>query len=112
MGVKTKFFLEEEGEYGLGNRELFYYSVFTKSPKNSIQASIIIGAGVSIKRKKYLIRTDLLYNINTQNNVEGRYKYRNLLVTPDSEGSYTLSGNYLALMLNVHLPSSKKNQKH
>ena len=107
MGVKTKFFLEEDGEYGLGSPELFYYSVFTKPPKNSIQASIILGAGVSIKRKKYLIRTDLLYNINTQNSIEGRYEYRNLLVTPDSDGSYVLSGNYWALMLSIHLPSKR-----
>ena len=109
MGVKAKFLLQDRREYYVSaNDNDYYYKISRKSPKNSLQASILLGAGVSIKRKKYLIRTDLIYNINTQNSLEGWYEYRNLLVTPDSDGSYVLSGNYWALMLTIHLPSKKK----
>ncbi len=108
LGLKAKLMPYTESESGLGTPDYFYYRMLEKTPKNPIQGSVILGAGFSLKRKKHLLRTEVIYNINTQNNSEGRYELRNLLVTPDSEGNYTRSGNYLGLLVSVHLPSKKE----
>ena len=107
LGLKIKFLPSGSIGFGIGVEDLDVFDMGAISPKNYWQGSFVIGTGLSWARWKYLIKADIYYTLNFQNSLEGYYKYKNLLVTPDSDGSYVLSGNYWALMLSIHLPSKK-----
>ena len=99
----TQSFVSEELSE---RREVFGIKAF--SPSNAFQGSFIMGAGFSYALKKILLNIDFIYVANFQNVLEGEYQFANLVVSPDTRGSYTLSGNYIGLLVTLNLARPQK----
>ena len=88
------------------SREMF--GLQAESPYNSFQGSFIIGSGISYALKRLLLKANMIYVMNFQNEMEGEYLFDNMFVSPRSYGYYKLSGNYLGLLFSVSLAKKKE----
>lgn len=82
-----------------------YYSE-SRTPETNYYASLLLGGGISWASKWFLLRTDIMYVVNTQPILEGRYIFINM-ISEDSGGEIKMSGNYFALWLTFHINRSK-----
>jgi hypothetical protein len=87
-------------------RENFALRSYTQD--NEIQGSATISAGLYFPLKYFLLQTNVVYNKNFQNILEGEYLFGNLFVSESTRGDYKLSGDYLGLSFTVFLKKSKK----
>lgn len=116
FGLKTKFISyvdKDPSTYHFGRSpEEILFTIETQNTTNNWQSSFLLSTGVSLARKKYLLRADLSYTVNFQNVAEGTFNYSNLLVTSDSQGSYHNTGNHLSLLITIHFLKRKKKLEH
>jgi len=113
-GLKIMYFPNGQSEFIVSisdeqisdHREIFGLKL--ESPKNSIQGSFIIGAGLSYVMEKILLKANLIYVMNFQNTISGEYQFANLFTSPDTRGYYDLSGDYLGLLFSVSWKKFKR----
>jgi len=114
-GIKVMYFPAGDAYFGLEisdqatmeTREIFGLNLHSQD--FPLYGSYLIGTGVSYAMKKVYLKTNLIYVMNFQNTIEGKYQYDNLFVSPAAGGEYTLSGNYLGLLFSIGL--KKKNAR-
>lgn len=82
------------------------YYMESRTLSTNYYGSLLLGGGVSWASKWFLLRTDLMYVANTQPILQGRYLFHNM-ISEDSGGEISLSGNYFALWLTFHIKRLK-----
>ncbi|NPD47692.1 hypothetical protein [Lentimicrobium sp. S6] len=87
------------------SRSTVFY-IESRTPETNYYASLLLGGGVSWASKWFLLRTDIMYVVNTQPTLEGRYIFTNM-ISDDSGGEIKMSGNHFALWLTFHIKRSK-----
>ncbi len=113
-GISAKYMLSSEGLFiitminsdSTEASQIFGLKAF--SPNQLFHGSILLGAGIALPRNKVRWSADLVCNINFKPLMSGEYLFDNLRVSPRSSGKYTLSGNYIGLVLRMNLIKSKK----
>lgn len=83
----------------------------THSRGNNVwHPSAQIGFGMYFPFKKWMLRTNLYYNIMLEKMFEGEYEWKNFQNHPDISGDYSFSGNSFGIEFSIYL--AKKNKKH
>ncbi len=85
------------------------WGIKASSQDFSYYGSYIIGGGVNWMFKRLLLKTNLIYFWNFTPTITGEYQFDHLLITEKSRGDYTLSGNYLALLITFHFKKRRQN---
>jgi len=105
---KISFPLFDEVIEDFGNETKVILLGNIKSHDQVFSGSLIVGSGASFLFKQLLVQTNLKYIYNFRNNIEGEYKFINLLQSSDSGGKFNLSGDYLTLEFVFRLRKSQK----
>ncbi len=71
-------------------------------------SDFVLGMGYCYPFKSVLLKTTLFYNMSFNPIRVGEYSFRNLVVSPNSGGSFKLSGSYFGVQVSVNFLKSKK----
>lgn len=113
-GAKITYFPQGDGSLivAVNNEDetelIEIFGIKAGSPNQLFHGSVLFGAGIAFPRDKVRWSADLVCNINFKPLMSGEYLFDNLRVSPRSSGKYTLSGNYIGLVLRMNLIKSKK----
>lgn len=89
------------------NNPILLIHLEAQSPKNWLQGALMGGFEIKKQIKKNLFGLRVVYVHNFQNTLEGEYWIQNIENVPDSNGKYSLSGNYTTISLTFRLPKTK-----
>lgn len=105
QGVTSSLITYHVGEDDSEGIDVFYME--TSTPETNYYGSFLIGGGVSWATKLFLLRSNIMYVVNSQPILTGNYQFVNM-VSGESGGEIKLSGNYFALWLTFHLKRNKE----
>ena len=87
-------------------REVF--ATYQETQDNQIQASAVFSVGLYFLFDKCMIQTNIVYNKNFQNLLEGEYQFGNLFMSEPTRGDYFVSGDYIGLSTSIYFKKRKK----
>lgn len=99
--IGTEFYIGIENNDENENRDVFGF--YAETQDIFFHGSFVTGIGLSYATKWNLLKANFIYSANFQNLYEGEYQFANLLTSPPSRGFYSLSGDYIGLLLSVNL---------
>lgn len=79
------------------------FKIEANSAPNQFFGSFIIGPEITHAFQKFLLKTKFIYVANYHDLLKGEYVFDNLLTSPQSGGTYNLSGNYIGILFTVNL---------
>ena len=102
-----------ETEYGLINHNTGEHSSFKgyySRGDDVWHPNAQIGFGMYFPFEKWMLRTNLYYNIMLEKMYEGTFEFRGLRQSSDIDGTYSFSGNSFGIEFSIYL--AKKKRKH
>ncbi len=106
------FYYAESG-FGVGSYETDEEATFEgrySRGDNAFHPSVQIGVGIYFPLKKWMLRTNLYYNVMLEKMYKGTFKFRGLRQSPDIDGTYSFSGNSFGIEFSIYLAKRKKKQ--
>lgn len=74
---------------------------------NGFHPSAQLGVGMYFPFKKWMLRTNLYYNVMLEKMYEGTFEFRGLRQSPDIDGTYSFSGNSFGIEFSIYLTNKK-----
>jgi len=109
IGIQD-FYYAETG-YGIGSDatggETTFEGVYWRGD-NGFHPGAQLGVGMYFPFKKWMLRTNLYYNVMLEKMYKGTFEFRGLRQSPDINGTYSFSGNSFGIELSIYLAKKKK----
>lgn len=107
VGFRLMYYSDGDIIYGYGyddnNNHIEVFELRLRNTNTTnIYGSFVFGAGVNLLTKWFLMKINILCNLNFKNPIEGEYLFDNLPISERTYGKYYLSGNYLGLNVVFH----------
>jgi len=109
IGYQDYSYGETEFEIGNNNETASFKGEYSRG-NNAWHPSTQIGIGMYFPFKKWMLRTNLYYNIMLEKMYEGTFEFRGLRQSPDIDGTYSFSGNSFGIEFSIYLAKRKKKQ--
>lgn len=111
-GFNFKFRVSSEGLYresfNIQGTSVPTFTLMSYYKNRYFSSDFVLGMGYCYPFKSVLLKTTLFYNISFNPIRVGEYRFSNLLISPNSGGSFKLSGSYFGVQVSLNFLKSKK----